>query len=77
MGPEKIRLGLHCPPPSPTPTQVAKSQLGCSTEILSQLRDSLLLTILKSVVYRKKAQSCFLDLLHIIGFGRRIQKLSL
>ena len=37
--PEKIRLGLHCPP-SPTPTQFAKSQLGCSTEILSQFRES-------------------------------------
>ena len=39
VGPEKIRLGLNCPPPPP-PTQFAKSQLGCSTEILSQLRES-------------------------------------
>ena len=38
--PEKIRLGLYCPPTPQPQLNLQKSQLGCSTEILSQLRES-------------------------------------
>ena len=52
---------LHPPPRSAPATQFAKSQLGCSTEIWSQLRESQsFVNHFKICCLQEEAQSCFL-----------------
>ena len=74
VGPEKIRLGLYCPPTPQPQLNLQKSQLGCSTEILSQLRESQsFVNSFKICCLQEKGAIVFSWL---IGFGRRIQKVK-